>query len=242
MDYTVIGIVGFDDAEEELLYTGLREFPAEKVILVHTPESKARASEIKKHLVKIKLPSQLEEMRNNALETVFQAVYKLRSNERGKKLVLNIDTDRKTSCIALSAAFVNGVQAIGVNGEGHVVAYPIMKFSYYSALSEKKLNILRKISDAGGVNSLEELSGLMQMSLPLATYHVRGSKSAPGLEELGLVEVKRHNGRVGVKLTSLGRLVLDGYVEVECGEPHCEKKSKAKGKRIEQLQPLKTRV
>ncbi|MEM4255119.1 MAG: hypothetical protein QXR53_02200 [Candidatus Norongarragalinales archaeon] len=241
MGNTVVGVIGLDDDAGEILYTGLREFPAGEVILIHTPESGKRALALKNDLSKIKIPVKMEEMRNSSLETVFQTIYKIRSNERGKKLVLNIDTDHKTSCIALSAAFVNGIQAIGVNDKGRVVAYPIMKFSYYSALSEKKLGIMRKIRENDGVESLEELGGLVKMSLPLVTYHVRGTKSAPGLEELGLVEVKRRNGRVGVMLTSLGRLVLDGYVEVECNEPQCAKKSKAKGKRAE-AQMLSARV
>ena len=242
MDYTVIGIIGQDEDAGEVLYTGLRDFPAEKVILVHLPESKKSALEIRKQLEKMKIPVQIEEMHTGALESVFQTIYKIRSNERDKKLVLNIDTDYKTSCIALSAAFVNGVQAMGVNEEGHVVAYPIMKFSYYSALSDKKLGILRKIRENDGVNSLEELGGLVKMSLPLVTYHVRGTKTASGLEELGLVEVRKHKGRVGVKLTSLGKLVLDGYVEVECSDPRCEKQSKAKGKRIERVKMLNPKL
>lgn len=242
MDRKTVGVIGFDDDAEEILYTGLREFPADEVILIHTPESKERALKVKKSLARTKIPARLEEMRNSSLETVFQAIYKIRSNERESKLVLNIETDYKTSCIALSAAFVNGIQAISVNDEGKIVAYPIMKFSYYSALSEKKFELLRKIGESGGVDSLEQLSGLMKMSLPLVTYHIRGTKNAPGLEELGLVETKRSKGRVGVKLSSLGRLVLEGYVEVECNDTQCEKQSKFKSKRIEFKEPLKVRA
>lgn len=242
MEYTTVGIIGGDEDSLEMLYTGLKEFSSVKAILIHTPENKRKALEVKDDLEKTKLHVVLEEMSNNSLETVFQTIYRVCNNYRDGKLVLNIETDYKTSCIALSAAFVNGVQAIGVNDEGHVVAYPIMKFSYYSALSEKKMELLRKISDSKGVNSLEELSNLGKMSLPLVTYHVRGSKTSPGLEELGLVELSRNKGRVGVKLTSLGRLVLNGYVEVECNNPRCEKESKAKGKRTDKTRMLNPKL
>lgn len=220
--------MGADEDAGEVLYTGLRDFPADKVILVNYPAGSKKAVKIKADLEKVKIPVQMEEMADSALETVFQTIFKIANNERGKKIVLNIDTDYKTSCIALSAAFVNGVQAIGVNDENHLVAYPIMKFSYYSALSEKKMELLRKIEANKGVESLDQLSGLSGMSLPLVTYHVRGSKSTPGLEELGLVEAERKGGRIEVKLTSLGRLVLNGYVEVECNKPNCDKELKHK--------------
>ena len=238
MNFTVIGIIGEDSDAADVLYTGLREFPADEVLLVHEPQFKKRALGIKSDLEKIKVPVRLDVLPNSSLDTVFQTIYKIRNNERDKKLVLNIDTDYKTSCIALSAAFVNGIQAIGVNDNTRVVAYPIMKFSYYSALSDKKMELLKSIEGHNGVESLEQLSGLMKMSLPLVTYHVRGTKNSPGLEELGLVETNRHKGRIGVKLTSLGRLILNGYVEVECNDPNCEKDRKNKGKRLEE-KPLK---
>lgn len=238
----MVGIIGRDEDAASMLYSGLKEFPSEKVLLVYTPESEKRALNLKKDLEKIKLSVVTDVMANSALETVFQTIYKICNNYRGEKLVLNIQTDGATSCIALSAAFVNGIQAIGVNADGHVVAYPIMKFSYYSALSEKKMELLRKIEDNHGVQSLEELSGLSKMSLPLVTYHIRGSKSSPGLEELGLVELARNKGRVEVKLTSLGKLVLGGYVEVECNTPQCEKESKAHGKRSDRVKAMNPRL
>jgi hypothetical protein len=41
------------------------------------------------------------------------------------------------------------------------------------------------------------------------SYHIRGSKQGRGLEDLGLVEVERgKRGRLRVKLTALGRMLL----------------------------------
>jgi len=50
------------------------------------------------------------------------------------------------------------------------------------------------------------------MSLPLISYHVNGNLKSEGLKELGLVETKEIKGRVEVELTTLGRLLLKGYV------------------------------
>ena len=105
MNFTVIGIIGEDSDAADVLYTGLREFPADEVLLVHEPQFKKRALGIKSDLEKIKVPVRLDVLPNSSLDTVFQTIYKIRNNERDKKLVLNIDTDYKTSCIALSAAF-----------------------------------------------------------------------------------------------------------------------------------------
>jgi len=236
MDNVIVGIIGTDSRAADLLYSGLRAFPASKVILVFKPKCEARAMAIKKDLEKVKIPVAIEPLAQANLESLFQTVFKIRNNEMGKHIILNIDTDTDTSCIALSAAFVNGIQAIGIKGDGGIIAYPIMKFSYYSALSDKKMSVLRTIEENSGVESLEQLSRLLKMSLPLVTYHVRGTRNSSGLEELGLVETKRNKGRIGVMLSSLGKLVLRGYVEVESNQPgkaKAKKPADAKVKLIE---------
>ncbi|MFH1107063.1 MAG: hypothetical protein V1787_04150 [Candidatus Micrarchaeota archaeon] len=214
LHYVVVSIVGSDSDAADALYAGLRDFPADKVVMLSEPKDQPRAERIKKDLEKFKVPAVIENLESGvSMEEVFGRVAAVRDRELGKRLVVNIDTDYKSSCIALSAAFVNGIQAIGLS-EGSIIAYPIMKFSYYTALSEKKLMLLRLISDRNGVKSLEELSKAADMSLPLATYHVRGTRDKPGLEELGLVETFRNKGRLEVNLSALGRLIIKGRVDI----------------------------
>jgi hypothetical protein len=213
--YISIAIIGADDDAADALYAGLREFPAEKIVLVCEAKDMQRAEKIKKDLEKFKVPTAIESVGSKAsMEEIFAKVASIRDREQGKRLLINVDTDYSSSCVALSAAFVNGIQAIGLS-EGAIIAYPIMKFSYYTALSDKKLMLLRLIYDRNGVKSLEELSKAANMSLPLATYHIRGTRDKPGMEELGLVETLRNKGRLEVTLSALGRLIIKGRVEMK---------------------------
>ncbi|MBU1197835.1 hypothetical protein KJ765_04985 [Candidatus Micrarchaeota archaeon] len=229
MESVSVAVIGGDDDAADVLYSGLREFPASKVVLIAEEKGKRQAEQIKKDLEKFKIPSVIEVIQNKAsMEDVFAHVARIREREVNKRITMNVDTDYRSSCIALSAAFVNGIQAIGVLDE-KIIAYPIMKFSYYTALSERKISLLKTLFDQNGVDSLEMLSRLTGMSLPLATYHVRGSRNKPGLEELGLVKTNRHGGRLAVGLTPLGRLISKGYVDVqESGRER--KKDKRRGK------------
>ncbi len=213
-----VAIVGKDDDAGEVLALGFNLFPSEKTIMLTYGGSEANAKRVAEGLPK-PMKAETRALSETSFEGVFKAVSEIKADNPGKRIVLNTDTDYRTSCIALSAAFVNGIQAIGVLDE-RIVAYPIMKFSYYSALSDKKIMLLKLIAQNGGVKSLEELSGKSGMSLPLIIYHLRGSREKIGLDELGLVECSRKSGSVGVKLTPLGRLIVNGHVGLDSeGKP-----------------------
>ncbi len=212
MDTTAVAIIGKDDDASDVLFLGLRDFPAHKAVLICEPEWRRKAEKIRGELAKFHIQTEFRTARTNSFEDVFRTISEIRQAEAKNRIIINTDTDYLSSCIALSAAFVNGIQAIGVL-EDKIIAYPIMKFSYYSSLSDKKWMLLRKIYDSGGVESLEGLGRLSSMSLPLVTYHVRGSRQKPGLEELGLVGTERHGGKIRVMVTTLGNLLLAGHLE-----------------------------
>ncbi|NUN11770.1 winged helix-turn-helix transcriptional regulator [Candidatus Micrarchaeota archaeon] len=224
MKFVMVAVIGEDSDAEEYLYKGLKEFPTNRIILITEEKHLNKTKKIKEKLDKT-MNAEIETIPDARLETVFQTIYKLKQNNKQAHLILNIETDYETSCIALSASFVNGVQAIGFS-KGEIIAYPIMKFSYYSALSDKKLKLLETIYK-NKIESFEQLSKLAGISLPLVTYHVRGSKNASGLEQLGLVETSLEKQKISVSLTSLGKLIIKGYIEVECNDPQCEKKRNA---------------
>lgn len=115
------------------------------------------------------------------------------------------------SCAGLSAAFVHGIKAIGATKDG-IFHLPVLKFGYSELLSEPKLAILRAVRDAGGlVESLADLESKAGVEKSLLSYHIRGGKESKGLQALGLVTVERREyGRLSVRLTELGRLVLTG--------------------------------
>jgi hypothetical protein len=58
------------------------------------------------------------------------------------------------------------------------------------------------------------------MENALLSYHIRGSRESEGLEKLGLLEVdRRKQGRLRIRLTPMGDLMLVGRKKVERKEP-----------------------
>src|SRR3989344_2966575 len=154
----MLAIIGGDDDADEVLYHGLKEFPSKKVILISPVEAAQKVQQIKNDMAKFKIPVETHEIKNpGSLEEVFGLINKINEKEKGNRLIINVDTDYMSSCLALSAAFVNGVQAIGVVNE-QIIAYPIMKFSYYNALSTKKMKIMKELFKRGSFISFDELS------------------------------------------------------------------------------------
>ncbi|MFH1072543.1 MAG: DUF6293 family protein [Nanoarchaeota archaeon] len=209
MKNTIIAPVG--DSMDSL-YIGIKEFPTEKVILITPQERMHEAVKAKNELEKFKIPVQLKEIKGNLWEETFKAVAEITHAEKDSNILVNVATGtRESRCASTSAAFVNGLKAFAVDGNT-VQLLPVMKFSYYKLLSDKKMDLLKIIYSQNCCASLEDLSRKSRMSLPLISYHVNGNLKSEGLKELGLIETKEVKGRVEVKLTSLGRLLLKGHV------------------------------
>ena len=60
--------------------------------------------------------------------------------------------------------------------------------------------------------SLNELSKKTKMSLPLISYHINGNLKSEGLKEMGLVDVNEKKGKIEIKLSTLGRMLMNGYL------------------------------
>jgi DNA-binding transcriptional ArsR family regulator len=118
--------------------------------------------------------------------------------------------DKLIGCAALSAAFINGIKAFGMDSTGAPLPMPVSKISYSEIISEPKMNILRAVQKVGGaVDSLDKLEEASGYGKPLLSYHIMGGKEARGLAELGLVEVEKGDrGRLLTKLTTLGKLLV----------------------------------
>src|SRR3989344_7038440 len=218
MRSTMVAIIGDDSDAPDVLYRGLREFSSVRGVLLSEAKHASRSEGIKKDLERMKIPVTTESLSSRvSMEEVFSRFARINERETGNKIIVNVDTDYQSSCIALSAAFVNGVQAIGMM-QDNIIAYPIMKFSYYNALSDKKMTVLQSIAKRGEYDSLESISRELKMSLPLVTYHIRGTRDKPGLEELGLVETRRNRGKIITTISPLGRLIVNGLVEVKKDE------------------------
>ncbi len=196
----------------DALFVGIRDFPTEKIILL-APTNKLRESySARDDLKRFQIPCRIIEIEGNIWEEMFCKVAELTKSE--KNIIVNTATgDRTTTCAATSAAFVNGLKAISVEGS-ETMLLPVLKFSYYKLLTDKKLGILKALNRKNEASiSLNELAQLTKMSLPLISYHINGNLKSEGLVELGLVEVEEEKGRVLARLSMLGRLLIKGYVQ-----------------------------
>ena len=194
------------------LFIGIKEFPTEKVILI-TPEDKLDLAEkTQSELEKFKIPVEIKEIKGNIWEETFKAVAEIKNIEKDKKILVNVSTgDRDNRCAATSAAFVNGLKAFGIEGS-EAFMLPVLKFSYYNMLTPKKLEILKLLEDENCCASFDELSKKSKMSLPLVSYHINGNLKSQGMKDLGLVETAEEKGRTRIRLTTLGRMLIKGYI------------------------------
>ena len=194
----------------DALFVGLREFPAQKVILLAPPERVKTAQRVKSDLERFKIETSIEEIKGNLLEGIFEKIAQIKQIEKDTNILVNVATgDRISTCAALSAAFVNGLKAFGVE-QNEVMLLPILRFSYYKMLTERKLNLLKLLYKSP--RTLEQLSKETKMSLPLISYHINGNLRAEGLKQQGLVEASEAKGRITVEITTLGRLLIKGYI------------------------------
>lgn len=196
----------------DALYIGIKEFPTERVILLTPTDRIEEAKKAQEELKKFKIPVQIIDMKENVWEEMFQKIAEIKAIEKGKDILINTATgDRVSTCAATSAAFVNGLKAISVDDEGAMML-PVLRFSYYNMLTDRKMEILKLLRKPGCCNSLEEMSKKTKMSLPLISYHINGNLKSEGLKDLGLVDTTEEKGRIAVRLSTLGRLLIKGYI------------------------------
>lgn len=203
-----------DEADMEALFIGIREFPTEKIYLLSRVSRIKIANKTKAELSKFKIPVSILELEDtNLWEDTFRSISDITSIEKGKSILINVATgDKPTRCASTSAAFVNGLKAFDViNNEPMML--PVLKFSYYKQLTDKKMEILKIMNNKDCCSSLEQLSKKTNMSLPLVSYHINGNLKSEGLKDLGLVDTVEYKGKVEVRLTTLGKMLVKGYVK-----------------------------
>jgi hypothetical protein len=75
-----------------------------------------------------------------------------------QQVLMNVSSgDKLIGCAALSAAFINGIKAFGMDSTKTVpLLMPVLKLSYNEIISTAKIRILKTIEGIGGtINSLE---------------------------------------------------------------------------------------
>jgi hypothetical protein len=129
-----------------------------------------------------------------------------------QQVLMNVSAgDKLIGCAALSAAFINGIMAFGMDSTHSLpLLMPVLKLSYSEIISDAKIKILKAIDSIGGtIHSLDQLEQVSGYGKPLLSYHVQGAKDSKGLADLGLVEVEKGDrGKISAKLTTLGKLLV----------------------------------
>ncbi len=196
------------------ILVALRELPVTKLVLLYTEDARPQVKDLEKRLADVMVPVEAHLVKGDPVVRVMEIVAEILREENLKydEVFFNVSSGSKMlSCAGLSAAFVNGIKAIGATKDG-IFHLPVLKFSYTELISEPKLRILRALRDMhGSVESLSKLEERSGVDKSLLSYHIRGGRESKGLEELGLVRVDRGEyGKLSIHLTELGRLVLTG--------------------------------
>ncbi len=208
-----IQIATFGETQEGIV-GGIRNFPIHKLALLCYEDEKGKAEEFARKLRSILgIPiSFMTVSRNNVIRDVMERVGQImRESQDSEQVLMNVSAgDKMLGCAAVSASFINGIKAFGMDHEGCPMLLPVLKLSYAEVISHAKIAILQAIEKAGGsVKSLEELSKVSGYSKPLLSYHVQGGNGSRGLADLDLVEVERaERGKIEVRLTTLGKLLI----------------------------------
>jgi hypothetical protein len=200
---------------QEGIAAGIRNFPIHKLALICYSSDNQKAEEFSRRIRGvIGIPVTITIVnKDNVIRDVLESVGEIIGME-GKnfqQILMNVSCgDKLIGCAALSAAFINGIKAFGMDSAGAPLPVPVLKLSYSEIISEPKLNILKAMERVGGaLESLEKLEEASGYGKPLLSYHIMGGKEARGLAELGLVEVEKGDrGKLLTKLTTLGKLLV----------------------------------
>jgi DNA-binding transcriptional ArsR family regulator len=195
------------------IFMGIREFHTHYLVLIAEKEKREQAERLKKELERFKIPTVIKTIDTvNMWEDLFRIVGETKKEFPDYEVIMNTASGSNImNCASTSAAFVNGIRAYGVENE-RIVLLPVLKFSYYKLITDKKMSILKLLSGKDCCSSLEELSKKMGMSLPLVSYHINGNLKSEGLKDLGLVETIEVKGKLHIQLSTMGDLLVKGYV------------------------------
>ena len=212
MKYNIVAPLG---ENLESVFAAVREFPTEKIYLISRGKHAEKVDELKSVADRLRIGVQVVETRGNLLEGMFKVFAQIKSAVNEDTLLVDVSSgDNLENCAALSASYVNGLKAFAAV-DGQIMMLPVLKFSYYRLLPDRKLEIIKFLKmQPDCCSSLEELAQQTQMSLPLASYHVNGTAKVEGLVKQGLVELHSGpRGKVQVLLTEMGRMIAEGLLE-----------------------------
>lgn len=209
-------IATFGSDGQDGIALGIRSFSVHELALICFSSDKNKAEDFTRKIKSVLgVPTTITVVtKENVVRDTMEGVNEILNlhAKEFEQVLLNVSSgDKLIGCAALSAAFINGIQAFGMD-DSHTVPLlmPVLKLSYNEIISEAKIKILKSINTAGGViESLDQLEQISGYGKPLLSYHVQGAKDSKGLADLGLVEVEKGDrGKISAKLTTLGKLLV----------------------------------
>ncbi len=215
---TTIQIATFGSEGQDAIASGIRNFPVHKLALICYESDKDKVDEFSRKIRNILgLPVSVHLVsRKNTIRDTLERVSEIltRDGKNFRQVLMNVSCgDKLIGCAALSASFINGIKAFGMDEAGSPLLMPILKLSYTEIISESKIKILKAIDGAadGFVESLEQLEAISGFGKPLLSYHIQGARDSKGLADLGLLEVEKgERGKISARLTTLGKLLVAG--------------------------------
>jgi hypothetical protein len=211
-----IQIATYGSDGQDGIALGIRSFPIHKLALICFSSDKHNAEQFSSKIRSVLgLPVTINIVtKENVIRDTMERVNEILilNGKEFQQALMNISAgDKLIGCAALSAAFINGIKAFGMDETGSLpLLMPVLKLSYSEIISEAKIKILKAIDSAGGiVDSLDQLEQVSGYGKPLLSYHVQGAKDSKGLADLGLVDVEKGDrGKISAKLTTLGKLLV----------------------------------
>jgi hypothetical protein len=209
-------VATFGSEGQDGIALGIRSFPVHKLVIICFASDKNKAEEFSRRIRNVLgLPVTINVVaKENVIRDTMERVNEILNlnAKEFQQVLMNVSCgDKLLGCAALSAAFINGIKAFGMDTTGTVpLLMPVLKLSYSEIISDAKVKILKAIDSAGGtIESLDQLEHLSGYGKPLLSYHVQGGKDSKGLADLGLVEVEKGDrGKISAKLTTLGKLLV----------------------------------
>jgi DNA-binding transcriptional ArsR family regulator len=206
-------IIPFGDGIDTT-YQLIRSFPTKKIFLICSNDDHTKTLEFQNSLEKFKIPIKISRIKDYSLQDIFKTIRKMSESEKdSNNIIINISSGSKvTSCLTLCAAYVYGITAVAVM-EDRIMMMPVVRLSYYKVISSSKLKILRLLYDKKNCcAALEVIKNELDMSLPLVSYHINGTAKKDGLKQMGLVDTVEGRKRIEVTLSTLGEMLMMGYV------------------------------
>src|ERR671910_1664024 len=213
---STLQIATFGSEGQEGIALGIRSFPIQKLALICFDNDKNKAEESSRRIKSVLgMPITINLVtKENVIRDTMERVNEILNLEgrNFQQVLMNVSSgDKLIGCAALSAAFINGIKAFGMDYTHKLpLLMPVLKLSYSEIISDAKIKILKAIDTAGGtIESLDQLEQLSGYGKPLLSYHVQGGKDSKGLVNLGLIEVEKgERGKISATLTTLGKLLV----------------------------------